>query len=427
MSKLILTIQERQQKLEQIASYALEVLYVTPVKELRELAKGIIPNYTTFRKPELLQAIVEVSDNLRKTKELQQEQERIKAQEELLRQQEEALKLSVARLATPEELERKEVSRDSINPQTSNQRAQVIFDNILKLVQTSMDLGTLKDAIYPLTVQQITLETTCYAPSTIKSNKTAIKEALDNLLEPHKDARYYYDLKASIEFFKSTYEKGLSHITVAINAEYKTQVAARVANQTPIDPQGLLERAQAVLEKPQDFKENEVAIALALTTGRRMAEIMATGNFEVETKNTLRFSGLTKARASKDIKSTQEIVIPSLVDSELVLRGIRYLEDNNKRLDDPTPVNDRYAKRFSRVLKKNWALVANIPEEYRYVVKEGKPPEDVFTFKSLRALYAEVAYTRYGQSIDKDLYFSRILGHDPNDLNTANSYKVWAI
>ncbi|MBW4457279.1 MAG: telomere resolvase [Nostoc indistinguendum CM1-VF10] len=42
-------------------------------------------------------------------------------------------------------------------------------------------------------------------------------------------------------------------------------------------------------------------------------------------------------------------------------------------------------------------------------------------------MYAEICYQRFAEGMDRDLYFSRILGHNPTDLNTANSYKIWQI
>ena len=213
----------------------------------------------------------------------------------------------------------------------------------------------------------------------------------------------------------------MSHHTIAINAANKVKVFEKVGNQISIDPSGLLKKAEDVLANPEAARYEDVAIALAIATGRRMAEIMASGKFEaIEGSNdTLLFSGLTKARASKETKSVQKIVIPTLVDSELVLKAIKVLEDNKRRLDDPDAVNQKYAKPMSRQVKANWLTIANpdLSDDIR----------EVFTFKSLRALYAAICHESRAGDIDKDLYFSRILGHDANDLTTAQSYKIWKL
>jgi hypothetical protein len=404
-----MNIQEIQAKIDQLGTYSLEAFSRCKVRELRNLAKGIVANYTNYNKTDLIHELMAVSEESRKALALQADQKRIEAQEALLRQQEEALKLSVAQLATPEATEARKVFRVGL---TNQSRAEEIFRAIETAVRATGNLQDLKDALVPLAIQQVSIENSCYAPKTIKSNKTEIKKALDILVEAQQGSKVYHDLKAGTEFFKATYERSLSHYTVQINESYKESVVDKVANQVEIDPSALLEHAENVLGNLEKQRYEDVVIAVGIATGRRMAEIMASGTFEAVDEYTLRFTGIAKARMNQN-KASEVIMIPSLVPASLVVQAITWLA--NYRLDDLSKVNQKYAKPLSRALNNTWLSLA------------GDAPAGFFTFKSLRALYVLIAYERSGKSQDINLFFAKVLGHEPTDLNTANSYKIWRL
>lgn len=410
-----LTIQERQAKVELIATYTLEVLHKATVKELKDLCKGIVSTQG-LKKQDLITELMAVSKDQRDLITLQKEQQKIKNAETLLKLQEDQLKLQAAQLETLNAKERSLASRMVIKSVGVDQRSIRIVDKIVGLLASSMTLPEIKDALYGLSSEEVSSDIQRYAGSYIKSLKTDYKKALDTEVEKHQGTRYYRDLVLLVNFYKNTYEKGTSYITIALNEEYAKKVVEKVTNQVSIDPTTLLNYTKAVLAHPDEYRYEDVAIALALATGRRMAEIMSTGNFEVVDEYTIAFSGLTKARFKKDEKSVAVINIPTLVPAKDVVKGIEYLTFLNRRIDIED-VNNKYGKAFLRVIKGHWLNISGLPSS----------DEKVFTYKSLRALYAEICYKNLGGTVDKSLYYSKILGHDSNDLTTANSYKVWIL
>ncbi|MBE9119178.1 hypothetical protein IQ249_25320, partial [Lusitaniella coriacea LEGE 07157] len=137
----------------------------------------------------------------------------------------------------------------------------------------------------------------------------------------------------------------------------------------------------------------DVSLAVALCTGRRMAEVHCSGQFRIIDDYTVGFTGQLKGkeavvyfdrnglrqRCSKDdfLKMRRlgqlpseakyipigdfELQIPTLVEAELVTAGVEWLEANKKRLprkEDPERVN----RRWSKVLNKRAKLWDFLPE-----------------------------------------------------------------
>ncbi|NET62299.1 MAG: hypothetical protein F6K47_41195, partial [Symploca sp. SIO2E6] len=109
-----------------------------------------------------------------------------------------------------------------------------------------------------------------------------------------------------------------------------------------------------------------VSCAIALATGRRMAEIHLSGEFRKTGEYELGFKGQLKGKRRKIGKKKlidHEFTIPTLLSADLVLQGIDWLEANGKRFprsEDPERVNRTYSKRFNGrdgIVTENWEIL----------------------------------------------------------------------
>lgn len=197
-------------------------------------------------------------------------------------------------------------------------------------------------------------------------------------------------------------------------------------NRIPIDPSKSLAYAKNTLEllseiwdDPQ-MKWMDVSIALALVTGRRMVEIHQSGQFELIPGNDhqIIFKGQAKGKNRKVLvddegfyigetvpsnpdgleASEAKFIIETLVDPQLVINGIEFLEYKVKRLDpkaDSALVNARYSKQISARLKE--------VEEWDFIPNPIAGDKDCdITYHKFRGCYLRVALDQV-QKHDPDL------------------------
>jgi len=204
-----------------------------------------------------------------------------------------------------------------------------------------------------------------------------------------------------------------------------------------------------VVHEGGDFDWREVTCAIALTSGRRMAEILASGRFTKVSDYEISFKGQLKGKLSgiaTDLKGNEirinkirfdqikllnqikpdskffllidhEFTIPTLVKADLIVSGIQYLADQDKRLapsEDPLIVNRRWSKPLSEQIKKDWMIV---PDEIFQAIDS----KDNMTFHKLRSCYFIGVMGATGETFadQKDLA-ENILGD--KDLNAIEAY-----
>lgn len=406
---MTLTAADRQQKLETLAATAPSVLESTSKRELDRLVSGLIVRPRDLKKGELLAEIDRITADIRLALKVQQEEQLIAAQVKQL----ELVEMTAAALEN-------QPSKESRRAALAIEDGSMINETIEYLETIGRDGKLNKLQLCEKAVIQAgkvaTLWGYAYEESTIKKYKTNMNNAVADWLKTLENGVASDDIQTAARNFLQALKENLKHITIRLNDANKLRVNKQLKEKgrTFINPTALLEKATNVLEKVAEGHKpdyRDVAIALALATGRRMAEIMSAGNFEAVDSQTLAFSGTTKARKNRDEKFEQVFNIPCLVNTALVISGIQYLEDNGYRLDNVKDVNHRYAKSFSRQIEgwEKWVNGISI------------------TFKSLRALYAQVAYKRYGGNSHETMYFAEILGHDPKATETAFSYEIWTL
>lgn len=402
-----LTIEERQIQVEKIAGFSVEVLGRAKVTELRELARGVVVGCKSLRKDELLKKLVEVSEPVRATK-------LAEAQERLIKQVEVAANLQLALQQEPEMVELRKVRLAATAPDSPEVRADKVFEKIQSVIQSPVNMATMRESVRDLVLQEVALETGCYAPTSRKSNKTQIKVRLTERLKEREGTLVYTDLANLVGLFQQGLEVALRPEAIAISSEYKRSVSERNQNLTAVKGMALLEAARSVLERVHNgvvVPWQDVSVALALATGRRCCEVHGMGRFVSASDTGLIFSGQTKARHDVTVKD-REFFIPSLINTELVLDGHRYLKSAGLMFDDTGSCNAKLATPLRRRLKSYWDSVAGCGLAY----------------KDLRAIYGAIALRLHRPSNQSEnAYLASILGHSIGDITTASSYQKYKI
>lgn len=149
------------------------------------------------------------------------------------------------------------------------------------------------------------------------------------------------------------------------------------------------------------------ATGLCALTGRRAAEIGATGKFELiegDTTHVL-FSGQLK---TKDRIDVAPYVIPVLGDAEKIVATLDSIRTKKPDfINDPVKFHDAASKELNRRVKRFFPFVSDAP----------------LSIKDLRSIYGELNFMfEDNRTIAKSKYISSILGHTEDDITTGQSY-----
>lgn len=211
-----------------------------------------------------------------------------------------------------------------------------------------------------------------------------------------------------------------------VTATTRARVTDRLkGNKTAVDGTKCLEFARDVLTKLDRWMD--VSIALALVTGRRMAEIhSAKSNFVKVDDYLVHFSGQLKTSRRENQDTVKPYNIPVLLPADMVIAGREYLKQCDKLYTDkknevgltieiPEVVNACVSMSLSRAIKIR--------------LNDFKKGEKAITYKDCRAIYADMSWQLFGNQDleEKAPLLSVILGHTPGDINTANNYCIYAV
>ena len=187
-----------------------------------------------------------------------------------------------------------------------------------------------------------------------------------------------------------------------INEKYKDKVASEQKHLKLIkNPQGLIDKAISLLSSKSYIDK---VLGLAALTGRRVAEIGCTAEFIPFNKNIVIFKGQLKTKDR--VHSDYEIPLLYSTDSIIIcLNKIR--SDMPQYVNNVTKFHSNYSKELSLKVKKHFNEFV----------------EGDITAKDLRAIYVTIVCKKYKpERMAQPYYYSKILGHVENDLNTGNSY-----
>lgn len=150
-------------------------------------------------------------------------------------------------------------------------------------------------------------------------------------------------------------------------------------------------------------------LGLAGLTGRRIAEIACTAEFtKIDTRRAL-FDGQLKTKDSGNVSPYE---IPLLCDYDLINKSLIKVRELR-----PEFINEirLFHDNCSSALSKKSKIIYN-------GLFDGTPKT-----KDLRAIYALICFTEFNKilenkCIDRDVYFSQVLGHHNDDTTTCGSY-----
>ena len=250
---------------------------------------------------------------------------------------------------------------------------------------------------------------------------TALKKALRKVTaDDLSDTEMIGQFRTIARHLGDRLSEHFSIYTLTRNITYQTRVKNRSESKQRIEInlEPFIKQAHTILTEVangNDFDWREVTCAIALTSGRRMAEILASGKFTKLSDYEICFSGQLKGKLSGiviDINGNKirankarfdqmkllnqikpdskfvllidhEFTIPTLVKADLIIAGIQYLADHERRLasdEEPEVVNRRWNKPLSEQVKKDWMIVSD--DLWRSV-----DPDDRMTFHKLRGAY----------------------------------------
>lgn len=395
-----LTLDEKLTKLAGLRAIPESVLNKLKKYELIELAKGLVTYAKDYSKADLAKELV-----------------RLRA--------ESISELELEALTTRESEETRQEKQSFREKTSTADKADIIIAGITKIATDYDDADNRMFAVMTYAgVQLRALENYPYAPTTIKSMLTEIGKLIEDRANNSNDDR----LKLSLLRFKSAIWKLFGQTKAEIKEKEEQDRNQRLETAPKVKGTALLNEAIEVLKSipkgaiwvtNKDLpKWTKVAVALAITTGRRSAEILATAKFKKTDENSeqsIMFSGQAKAKgANRDDRMKAFSEIPVLAHPDLILNGLAYLENKRKDIDyNPDAVNKKYSRELQREMD-NWKKIGEM---------------DGLMFKSLRAIYAEICRQNFyaGNEQSVNIYFSKILGHRDGDIDTANTYKTYEV
>jgi len=219
------------------------------------------------------------------------------------------------------------------------------------------------------------------------------------------DNKFSMDYKKTIlDILRLSYEEMMEY-----KKDYKEKVKNKQDNLRYIkDVKGYIETAISLIQSASFIDK---VLGFSAITGRRVAEIGSTAEFELETPQHLLFKGQLKTKESAYYDS---YIIPILMNTYDFITQFRFFREQHvKYLNKPEIFHNSCSKDLS----------------FKVKVHFNKFVEGVITPKSLRAIYATIAANEFNKNSRKtdQSYIADILGHSPDDLNTVNSYFIFKL
>jgi Telomere resolvase len=393
------TIDEINQRREAIAKYDEPTLQMMTVPALKKLASGIIPGSSRMHKTDLIESLIKATKVDRLIAEIIPD-----TSIEVLEANKSATKLIA-----------KNVSED-LAAWTSR-----LYRDFRNVVQANWKNGQWDEKIHSdipalgyrvvhfLNSHEGEQDNGGLAFTTKMRYRTHICNLLKEYVEAERDAVHFKQLESCLEMLQKQIQFQITDIAEQKKGLQERRLAERKKEKEVISFKPIYEFAVAVLNNLDNYKApdwKKVSIALAIVSGRRMAEIhLSSSSFEYVDAKTCDFTGQLKVKGDAEEYFTKNpsYPIPVLVDARLVVAAHDWLKKNNKVVDNTTVAANRYTKDLSEAMK----ILKN-----RFGIKH-----DFFTYKGLRAIYAQVCSQAFnGNDPDNTLYLAQVLGHGRGEL-----------
>jgi len=381
-------LNEIQSRLEALAQYDRVALERATVTEIRQLARGVIADVKKYRKAALIDAIMEATANLRAS---QVEPEPVSLSGESLEERVDVLIDRLIAVAC-----HKSVEDPNKTPWQQEREAMERYHR----------------AIGDLYFSWQATEQARYSPTTCRSNFTYVRQRLQDAKQDYQGFEKV-KVSESVTSFLSLYAGWTRALSQTQNLEYQAKLEESNTNQaTAVGLPDYFQHCRVILSEPLAYKWYEVSAALALVTGRRMAEIHCSGSFSRgSSPTTAVFTGQLKMKDRSD--SIESYEIPILAPWEDINQGIQSLIERGKRFRTAKDCNRSVSKSLSRYM-----------QEVPMRLDHGDGALVSLEYKDLRGIYASICNLKYrGDRISESDYFSQILGHSLKfGGNTFRSY-----
>lgn len=219
----------------------------------------------------------------------------------------------------------------------------------------------------------------------------------------------------------------------AIKIKSENSLKNKKRNTVTIDYKQYLNEIYKILSTPDNiFNDTQrktlapLAFALAAVSGRRMIEILLTGQFKRKNKYSVMFSGQAKKRTESE---NFEREIYTLIDSKLFIQKIKFLR-SIPALDDIDEIIQKNIDCDRKIRNEKTVINAIFSQHLSHFTKQFFN-DDRRVFKDSRSIYARIVYEKYFKTdkrwinVDEDVFFSEILGHDDDE--TQLHYKQFKL
>jgi len=223
------------------------------------------------------------------------------------------------------------------------------------------------------------------------------------------------------------------HERAAIKIKSDENLKNKKRNTVTIDYQQYLNAIYDILSRPDVTFYDEhrktiapLAFALAAVSGRRMIEIILTGQFKKIGKYKILFSGQVKKRTENE---NFEREIYTLIDSNLFIKKIKLLRSLPALQNIDGLISDNIID--GRLIRNDKIIINSVFSRYLNDFTKNFFNDERRVFKDSRSIYARIVYEKYFKfdsrwaNVDEDVFFAEILGHDDDE--TQLHYKQFKL
>ncbi|EPA8654248.1 TPA: hypothetical protein NJZ29_004608 [Vibrio parahaemolyticus] len=215
-----------------------------------------------------------------------------------------------------------------------------------------------------------------------------------------------------------------------ISDDNKQQLKKKLKNQIRVNPDWVKEKARDLLTRSNP-SVSDLAIGIAMSTGRRLTEVMKTAKFKKVDNKTLLFSGQLKTKNRHLFEELAPYEIPALIDADIILKALQrlrkdtgkdtlsYLNVLGETVESTVKDGDTKDVYHNRAVHKRYESTLN--RAIRSQFENGH-----FSFKDCRAFYTEVTYEDNAKSGEsRSAYRHRVLGH--SQIETQLHYEAFKL
>lgn len=197
-----------------------------------------------------------------------------------------------------------------------------------------------------------------------------------------------------------------------------------------INPEYIEKVALDLLDKDKP-SVTELAVGIALATGRRVTEIMKTARFAIINDHTLLFTGQLKTKNRAIFEEVKPYKIPCLIEANIIIAALKKLRKAtaNVELSYTNAIGEPIGATLKEGDPKDYHHNQAVQIYYSKTLNNGIRSilgDGRFCFKDSRALYTAICFSKFGNPGESQSAFrKRTLGHA--DIETQTHYDSFVL